>query len=124
MFSAIVSLRSCLKIVKYSDPSSLYWGIDGSGGKALFKADSIVSNLEKLYGLDDWEQYHFFRYANSLLFDDPTNKWSICSECGAMTGTHEIIGKSCKGSQPFGKKDCKGIMKALEWTDLEPYKKK
>lgn len=116
MYSAIISMESVLKLSKYGNETSPFWSEEGSGGRALNRTRQITEPLKKKYG-DDAQMYGvFFRYANSLLFEEE-EKWEICPECGKMLGSLKNIGQVC--TESFGgKKDCKGIIRELEWKDL------
>lgn len=115
MFTALESARSAMKLS--SDMSHPFWSDIGSGGRALSKANQVI---ESIYDKYDSESVYrsFYRYAISLLFNVPDKeKWVVCSECGAMYSPGELD-KPC-GIFPSGKKDCKGTLRALNWSDLK-----
>lgn len=122
MYSAITALRSCMRMAKASDPTSPYWGRDGSGGRAVAKADEVVEPVEEAYGSESIYR-SFFRYADDLLFSgdkaDTGFRWSVCPKCQVMRGPGpdmpRLDGQPCRGTMK-----CDGVMRPLIWDDLNP----
>lgn len=122
MFSALESAKSVLSIMKaLAREDDTFWGKQGSGGRALDRASQVIDPVYEAY--DDESVYKsFFRYANSLLFNvSDDEKWIICPECGGMWSGKETalyVGTVCS-EYPIKLSECKGILRWLEWKDLE-----
>lgn len=93
-------------------------------GQTAAKCAYVVNRLESEW--DAESLYHsFYRYANDLLFAGADLRigygWALCPACGVMVGRsldgRESIGAVCRD---VIQSDCKGILRALEWRDLEP----
>lgn len=121
MFSALQSAQSVLRILRVQDPVSLFWQMDGSGGRAL---NRIEQALDAVYQTHDKESLYrtFFRYAASLLFSVPDEeKWLICPTCGCMWSGKENarhVGTPHKEYPMAPDRECQGILRWLEWNDL------
>jgi hypothetical protein len=112
MYDALIASRSCLKILRAND-TSIYWQSDGSGGRALNKADQTIEHIHKNF--DDEQIYRmFYRYANNLIFTDLDKMdWYICDKDGSMYSPGNIECLQCKG------KLRKITMKDLDRKDFE-----
>lgn len=122
MYSAVVSLGSCMRVSRVSNPSSPYWSADGSGGRALLKADQIEAIKEKYYSEDIYRS--FFRYADDLLFTGVGFGWDVCPKCGTMVGASggnkkRHTGLRCGDVIGFKQRECDGILRPLQWDDLK-----
>lgn len=127
-YDALIAVSSCLNMAKArSGVSAEYWGYGGMGGRALEMARQVTEPIETTYGSENIYS-SFFRYAVDLLFDQSTGfdigfGWAVCPECGITVGTsrggESPVGKPCSEYR-VGKKGCQGIMRTLEWKDLEP----
>jgi hypothetical protein len=122
-YSAIVSLNSCMRVMRVGHEDEPYWSRHGSGGHALAKSGEILDELHNKYENEDIYR-SFFRYADGLLFTRIPNRWwAVCPKCG-----HMVKGVSGKETEAmFGKRcseilhlpgDCDGILRRIEWSDL------
>lgn len=94
---ALTSTRGCLKMAEALQPGSPYWGSDGSGGRALKKADALMSLCgdggmnaasERIYRM-------FFRSAEPLLFGaEPGSFDDWCIKVAALWSKHTKSGDS------------------------------
>ena len=127
MYSALESTRSALAISKHNESSHPYW-INGTGGRALEKAEQALQHVNK--GFDMENVYRsFFRYGIDLLFDDTDKigiktKWGVCDKCDCMYGGNNAgieIGEPLKDTvgQPCITPNCDGVLRALTWGDLK-----
>ena len=109
-YSTVLSLNSCLSMSQVGYPKDdVYWGADGSGGKALRKAAFALNQLK-----DEPAFNTFFRYADDLLFEGregTSSEWRICDKCGTMLASGEEPSTICIFD--------KGPMRPLKWTDLD-----
>jgi hypothetical protein len=99
--SALMSCNAVLHLAKGSNPLSRFWGSDGTGGRAITKAEALMTLAGEPTGAE--RIYHsFFRYVDDLFFPGiDREKWGIASN-GDMTCP------AAMGSRP------------LRWTDLLP----
>jgi hypothetical protein len=121
MYSALVSVKSALSMLSF--PEGLpYFSIRGTGGRALEKARQVLQPIhEKFEGSAIYSSY--FRYADDLLFERGEYRigsgWAVCPECGVMLGEtgdgKSSVGEKCR----HGKKDCDGVLRPIQWSDLE-----
>jgi hypothetical protein len=135
MYAATTGLYSVVRMSKATDqiragmgpesddPPNPYWGKSGVGGNELEKARQVIDPLDDRYGSGNIYRA-FFRYANDLLFEDNGyemihDNWMVCPECGAMYGSrYKMIERPC-ASEPFGKPGCPGVLRKLQWSDME-----
>jgi hypothetical protein len=124
MYSAVVSLDSCLSTIRPNVPGHAYWGTKGVGGRALEKSRQVLDPIHESVEGGSGEIYRaFFRYAPDLIFEPGEYQlgwgWTVCPECGKM------LGRSTNGESKEGElcsdlfpKDCSGIFRKLSWYDL------
>lgn len=123
MYAAVTALGSVVRSHRHMSPESPYWGTRGVGGRALEMERQIVEPLDTMYGSDALFR-SFFRYALDLLFDcsvyEIGSDWAVCPECGQMVGIrlHSAAGLPCS-SAGLGKPACSGILRPIQWNDLE-----
>lgn len=121
MFSALESAKSVLGILKVQNEASSFWGIRGSGGRALERAAQVIDPIYETYDAESVYR-SFFRYAASLLFDvADEEKWIICPTCGSMWSgkeTMQYVGSACSAYPIESSSTCMGILRPLEWKDL------
>jgi hypothetical protein len=117
MYAALSNANSVMKMARYGNENSPFWGNEGTGGKALEMSRQILEPLDR-YGEAIYRR--FFRYAYDLLFDQTNFKigfdWQVCPMCGVMLGSGHDEGRPCE----MGKPGCTGIMRKLTWDDLKP----
>lgn len=109
---ALGSTSSCLRMAQALNPTSPYWGHDGSGGLALARAE-ILMKLAGDGGADQGSERiyrSFFRVAEPLLFPtipdrDGFSRWGVNDK-----------GEWCAPYDP-----ARGYRK-VEWRDLLPVK--
>jgi hypothetical protein len=125
MYSAINSLTSALHLVKNTDLiSNLFWGVDGTGGKALSKGTQVIDKINKQYSAENLYRA-YYRYADDLLFDsdeyDIGFNWVICPVCGTMLGDREnkINGMRCD-EEHSAPGTCNGVFRPITFEDLKP----
>lgn len=123
MYAAMQALGSVVRMHQHGSPESPYWGARGVGGRALEMERQIVEPLNALYG-DSALFRSFFRYALDLLFDSSVyeigSDWAVCPECGQMVGIRldPASGRPCN-SAGLGKPGCQGVLRPIQWSDLE-----
>lgn len=108
---------------------SPYWGKEGMGGAALEMVRQAVDPIQNQ--VDGETMFRsFFRYADDLLFDQNGfcfigSNWVVCPKCNCMYGSRrgDMVGKKCS-DHPFGKEECGGVFRKLQWEDLRPTKEK
>lgn len=122
MASALQSANSVMRIVKASAPDHPFWA-EGSGWTALAKVEQALGRLDQYEGENVYRS--FYRYADDLLFERTPGArigfgWAVCPVCGQMLGEgvdgHSQIGTPCNSHI---NKKCPGVLRALEWSDLE-----
>lgn len=121
MYSACVSARSTLRIMRVQDQFSPFWTSQhGTGYRALSKLDQIVEPVEREFDGEDIYRM-FYRYADDLLFTAEDGfGWYVCPVCnrmiarGGASSTETYDGKPCKYTP-----NCKGIYRKLTWEDME-----
>jgi hypothetical protein len=122
MYAAVNAAHSVMNLVSLNQPDHLFWGKEGSGGRALEMTRQIDEPLRERYG--DGIHNALLRYALDLLFDGSTYRigsgWAVCPVCGDMYG-RRVDGVSSVGTpcSDHLRKDCSGILRPLEWSDLE-----
>ena len=112
MYSTISSCASILEMNKAIGPNSPYWGDSGTGGMALNKVHEVLSSLP-----DDEHMYHnFFRYADDLLFKNPSIKrnWKACANGHITTPMRPESAADEKCDF------CKETLKTMSWDILKP----
>lgn len=113
-YAALESTRSCLAMSKHPNDTSLYWGKEGSGGRALFQADAVINEVQAKF--DSETIYRsFFRYARDLLFPGmDRHTWLVCEKDNVMM--------KGVGDQPIRTEctDCGGPLRPITWADLAP----
>lgn len=125
MYDALVSTRSVLRQYELGYEDTPYWSRQGSGRRALEKANQVVEPMETAYGSDQIYR-NYYRYANDLLWDkskaDFGHDWTVCPVCGIMLGSLEHVGQTCDEALS-GPKKCQGVMRQLTWDDIKPQTK-
>jgi hypothetical protein len=97
MFSALESTNSCLRMSKWNNESSSYWGKQGSGGIALEKAKQVLDPIYKDYGEEKIYRM-FYRYSCNLIFDEvDKHDWQICDKDGTMFSPGRVPCPACGG---------------------------
>lgn len=131
MYSALSSLYSSEKMSSdwhvFKEQENPYYGKGGAGGRALEKGRQILEIIHKEFSSEDIYR-SYFRYANDLLFEDTGygigSGWIVCPKCGLMLGSRDDmddIGARCGDVFPPNQA-CDGVLRKLEWADLEPKK--
>jgi hypothetical protein len=119
MFSAVTSCRSALAMQRHNAPDHPYWGPDGTGGRALNKADAVIDPIEARY-IDGSIYGSFFRYADDLLFPAliRDSGWYVC-DCGCKTMVASV-GTRQRPTNSIGSCKTPNDLRPLAWKDLEP----
>lgn len=126
IYSAVSSLYGVVFMYsQINDPSGPYWSHRGVGGISLEKGRQILQPINDKYSDEDVYRV-FYRYANDLLFDSSKyeigSNWLVCPVCGDMWGTngdHIKEGMKCTDG-PRRNTKCDGVLRKLEWSDLDP----
>jgi hypothetical protein len=117
MYAALVAAHGPLAMIKYSDPTSPFWGRGGTGGDALTMVKQALAPYP-----DEPAYRSFFRYAVDLLFEGLGSKWMICEKCEGMTGSYDDRSPtscvSCRMKDEVG-----GVLRPIRWDDLKPTKR-
>lgn len=120
--------HDALEAIAKVDP---YWG-HGVGASCMEEVRQAMSLVDKFDNDDVYRS--FFRYARDLLFEDRDGLqlgfgWDVCPVCGVMIGRsgdgERHSGMACKETTTLGRTDgqmCPGILRPLQWSDLEPAK--
>jgi hypothetical protein len=121
-YAAVEGAHGVLDQLRFGTESNPFWSNEGVGGRAMSRLNAILDPIKAKYN----EVYHsFFRYATPLLFDEP-NKWVVCPECGTMLKglvgkeTSAMVGSKCGDNMPGAAKSCPGVMRWVEWSDMQP----
>lgn len=116
--SALISLASCVRMSRVGNKDHPYYGVDGSAGRAITKADFLAhlcgddtdDGADKIYR-------SFFRPVGNLLFPGVAlgrfGNWYICESCGAMVSSPstDTPSKLCK---------CDGTWRPARMSDIRP----
>lgn len=127
-YDALLSAKSALSLVSH-DNASLFWGVNGTGGRALEKAKQSIEGIHQQYDEEDIYRA-YYRYAPDLLYADSEydikNHWCVCDQCGKMLSvglpSRSIAGESCQDHPPILEENCPGVFRNLQWSDLTPNK--
>lgn len=127
MYDAVVASKDALRLASHNDPESSYWTV-GTGAIALEKCNQVVDPLNKKYSSENiWRS--FYRPYIDLLWKDKgniilTTHWAVCPVCKNMLGNGNIenqpdlFGKICSEVNPFGAKDCHGVLRPMVIDDI------
>lgn len=127
MASALITAQSTIKMMRVGNETSTYW-TQGVGGSALHKIDQAL-HLANEYESENLYR-SFYRYAVDLLFDCSVNRyigfgWAVCPVCGTMFGeTPDGVSSVGTPCATHLNKECPGILRPIEWGDLQPQEAK
>lgn len=129
MYTTLVSQNSVLNIIKVGSENAIFWGEHGSGGAAIEEGKQTLGAIHALF--DPKDIYHsYFRYADDLLFEHNGYRigfgWAVCPLCDIMIGEdmsgNSQSGRVC-GDMLSRSSNCSGVLRRLEWSDLEENQK-
>jgi hypothetical protein len=123
LFSALEAARGVAHMARLSDPSSLFWSVEGTGGRALAMADAALKPYEQSERQRENIYRAYFRTAVDLLFAGVAGVpvgWHICDACETM------VGRGREREPPSECFDCARKchpgrpMRPITWDDLRP----
>lgn len=111
-YSALNDSRCALNILRGEEVVG-YWGLRGTGGTAMAKADEAMAPYEDM-AEDLYKAY--FRYADDLLFKAPVGfQFGVCLNCKKSFGNYDHDPPRVPGRCT----NCGGPMRALCWDDMK-----
>ncbi|MHD0644161.1 hypothetical protein ACYPKM_00825 [Pseudomonas aeruginosa] len=119
LYSATRALQSTLAMLTAPMKSKDFASLSlEKGRQALAKVDEGFSQ-ESIYKA-------YYRYADDLLFENTPKVmvgegWVLCPKCQGMYGGGSVKeGTLCNEAMPAPNNPCDGLLRKLEWSDLQP----